>query len=212
MEDIQHAYASASLGVFSDLAGQIAQMLQRMGKEGSSAYKTPFLASKAAAIAQTLISTEVSTMKAMELGPIFGIPASTAIRAIGYASVALIAGQTIVGMAHDGIDCVPETGTWLLDEGERVVTVQTSATLDSTLERVQQQKQEDREASANGFNYSPIIQVNGNPDDRTILMIQNAVKQGAKEGYQMFVSHLSSGQGQVSKALGNGWGTSRRKR
>ncbi len=212
MEDIQHAYASASLGVFSDLTGQTAQMLQSMGKEGSTAYKTLFLASKAAAIAQTLISTEVSAMKAMELGPIFGIPASTAIRAMGYASVALIAGQTIAGMAHDGIDRVPETGTWLLQKGERVVTAQTSAKLDSTLESVQQQKQEERESIANGFNYSPTIQVNGNPDDRTILMMQNAVKQGAKEGYQMVVSHLSSGQGQVSKALGNGWGTSRRKR
>lgn len=213
MQDLQAGYTSASLGMFSDLAGQSAALLQTMGKEGGAAYKALFIASKAAAIAQAVINTEVAATKAMaEGGLIFGMPAATVIRAVGYASVGLIAGQTIAGMAHDGIDRVPETGTWLLQKGERVVTAQTSAKLDSTLESVQQQKQEDRESIANGFNYSPTIQVNGNPDDRTIMMMQNAVKQGAKEGYQMVVNHLSSGQGQVSKALGNGWGTSRRKR
>ena len=36
-------------------------------------------------------------------------------------------------MAHDGIDSVPQTGTWLLEKGERVMTAQTSAKLDSKL-------------------------------------------------------------------------------
>ena len=39
----------------------------------------------------------------------------------------------IAGMAHDGIDSVPQTGTWLLQKGERVTTAQTSAKLDGTL-------------------------------------------------------------------------------
>lgn len=38
----------------------------------------------------------------------------------------------------DGIDAVPETGTWLLQKGERVVTSATSAKLDKTLSRVQE--------------------------------------------------------------------------
>jgi hypothetical protein len=39
-------------------------------------------------------------------------------------------------MAHDGIDSVPQTGTWLLQKGERVTTAQTSAKLDKTLNNI----------------------------------------------------------------------------
>src|SRR5690606_16283965 len=42
----------------------------------------------------------------------------------------------LAGMAHDGIDSVPQTGTWLLQKGERVTTAQTSAKLDKTLDSI----------------------------------------------------------------------------
>ncbi|WP_138436510.1 hypothetical protein [Marinobacter shengliensis] len=42
----------------------------------------------------------------------------------------------LTGMAHDGIDSVPKEGTWLLDKGERVLTSETSAKLDATLNQV----------------------------------------------------------------------------
>lgn len=65
------------------------------------------------------------------IGPI-AAPAAAA-SALAYAGglSASIAG--IAGMAHDGIDAVPQTGTWLLQKGERVTTAQTSAKLDKTL-------------------------------------------------------------------------------
>lgn len=173
LQDIQAGYTSASLAMFSDLAGQSAQLLQSIGQEGSLAYKTLFIASKAAAMAQAVINTELAATKAMaEGGLIMGIPAATAIRAVGYASVALIAGQSLAGMAHDGIDRVPETGTWLLQKGERVVTASTSAKLDATLERVQQSRQ----ASAGGTFY---IQnsFTGKPDDATLEAIDQRNRQ-----------------------------------
>lgn len=173
LEDIQAGYTSASLSMFSDLAGQSAQLLQSIGQEGSLAYKTLFIASKAAAMAQAVINTELAATKAMaEGGMIMGIPAATAIRAVGYASVALIAGQSLAGMAHDGIDRVPETGTWLLQKGERVVTASTSAKLDATLERVQQSRQ----ASAGGTVH---IQnsFTGKPDDATLEAIDQRNRQ-----------------------------------
>ena len=37
-------------------------------------------------------------------------------------------------MAHDGIDSVPKTGTWLLEKGERVLTSETSKKLDAKLD------------------------------------------------------------------------------
>ena len=44
--------------------------------------------------------------------------------------------SSAVGMAHDGIESVPQTGTWLLQRGERVVTESTSKKLDRTLDSV----------------------------------------------------------------------------
>ncbi|MEX6327204.1 phage tail tape measure protein [Providencia hangzhouensis] len=41
---------------------------------------------------------------------------------------------SLTGMAHSGIDRVPKTGTWLLEEGERVMTQDTSARLDNVLD------------------------------------------------------------------------------
>lgn len=45
------------------------------------------------------------------------------------------------------------------------------------------------------------IQVNGNPDDRTLQLIQQAAKDGARQGYKMVVGDLAQGTGQASKAL-----------
>lgn len=133
-QDIQDAYTLATLGTFSSLTGSIADMFKETAGESSTAYKVMFLASKAASIAQAVISTEVAAAKALELGPIMGIPAASLIRGLGYASVGLIAAQTISGMAHSGIDNIPKEGTWLLDKGERVVDARTNSDLKDFLQ------------------------------------------------------------------------------
>lgn len=53
------------------------------------------------------------------------------------AAVAALATSATVGIAHEGIDRVPKSGTWLLEEGERVITENTSARLDKTLAAIQ---------------------------------------------------------------------------
>ena len=60
------------------------------------------------------------------------VPASAAL----ISTTGLAQGLALTGMAHDGIDSVPETGTWLLQKGERVTTASTSAKLDKTLDDV----------------------------------------------------------------------------
>lgn len=109
--------------------GSMTQMVKDSAGEQSGAYKAMFLVQQAIAIGQAIISTELAAAKALELGPVLGIPASTLVRGMGYASVGLIAAQTISGMAHDGIDNIPKEGTWLLDKGERVVDSRTNADL-----------------------------------------------------------------------------------
>ncbi len=49
---------------------------------------------------------------------------------------AAVSGLALAGLAHDGIDSIPETGTWLLKKGERVVAGETSKKLDNTLSRI----------------------------------------------------------------------------
>lgn len=115
--------------------------------------------------------------------------------------------SALSGMAHDGIDAVPETGTWLLQKGERVTTASTSAKLDQTLDRVGRQ-------STGGGSYNPSFEmtINGDPDARTMAMMEQAVKRGAQQGYDMVTSDIAAGTGRVSKGLGTGWQTKRRAR
>jgi len=54
------------------------------------------------------------------------------------------------------------------------------------------------------------IQVNGNPDDKTLQLIKQAAKDGAKQGYQMVVGDLAEGKGHASKALRHTFTTSNR--
>ena len=49
---------------------------------------------------------------------------------------ATVSALMLTGMAHDGIDKVPQTGSWLLKKNERVVTAETSAKLDRTLDSI----------------------------------------------------------------------------
>lgn len=141
VKDLAQSQQNAQMDIWQDLLSrtgtifsQMAEMVKETAGESSSAYKAMFLVNQGISVAQALINTEVAATKAMaEGGMIAGIPMSTAIRALGYASVGLIAGQTIAGMAHDGIDSVPREGTWLLDKGERVVDSRTNSDLKNYL-------------------------------------------------------------------------------
>lgn len=57
--------------------------------------------------------------------------ASSAIAALKGMAVmgAFVTGSTLAGMAHDGMDSIPEEGTWLLNKGERVVDSRTNEDL-----------------------------------------------------------------------------------
>lgn len=107
--------------------GSMTEMVKDAAGEGSAAYKAMFLAQQAIAIGQAIINTELGATAALKVDPTGFMSMMT--RGIGYASVGLIAAQTISGMAHDGIDNIPKEGTWLLDKGERVVDSRTNADL-----------------------------------------------------------------------------------
>lgn len=113
--------------------GTMTEMVKESKGEQSKTYKAMFLAQQAIAVGQAIISTELAAMQPLAQMGIFGIPASMLIRGMGYASVGIIAAQTVAGMAHDGIDNIPKEGTWLLDKGERVVDSRTNSDLKNYL-------------------------------------------------------------------------------
>lgn len=134
--NLSDAWRSATLANFAFVTGDAAAMLRGLGHEGSLAYKAMFIASKAAGIAQAIINTEISATRARaELGPALGIPMAEKMRALGYASVGIMAATSLTGMAHSGIDQIPREGTWLLDKGERVLSPRQNSDLTSYLKQ-----------------------------------------------------------------------------
>lgn len=84
-----------ALNAVSNTADQLLAVLRASGKERTAIAKAAFLAQKAIAVAEIIINTEVGAAKAIgQLGP-FGIPLATLIRAAGYASAGIVAGQAI---------------------------------------------------------------------------------------------------------------------
>lgn len=144
-KDLVQSQHDAQMNIWQDLLtrtgtifSSMAEMIKNTAGESSAAYKVMFLTNQSISMAQAMINTEVAATKAMaEGGYVMGIPMASAIRGLGYASVGLIAAQTIAGMAHNGIDNIPREGTWLLDGGERVLNPQQNKDLTNYLNQRQ---------------------------------------------------------------------------
>lgn len=102
MGTIQEAYKSATLGVFSSMTGNVADLMGDMVGKSSAAYKIMFAASKASAIAQAIVNTQEASTKALTMGPIFGIPAAALVTGLGYASIGIMAATAVAGFSEGG--------------------------------------------------------------------------------------------------------------
>ncbi|QHI16253.1 tape measure protein [Acinetobacter haemolyticus] len=107
--DARQADFENQLQVYSQIAGLTAQTFDQMTSmlrdsvgESNALYKTMFLAGKAASIAQAIVNTEEGATKALAQGGAYGSILAGVVRATGYASVGMIAAQTIAGFASGG--------------------------------------------------------------------------------------------------------------
>ncbi len=198
-------------GIFSDLGKSVIKALvdmaaqwivyqgvQMLVNKSTQASAIPSMIANAQATAlQAQLAAFASTAAIPIVGPGLAPAAMAAAAAITEPMVAAISAASLSGMAHDGIDAVPETGTWLLQKGERVTTAATSAKLDATLDRVANQ------STGGGTVYSPTITIpiNGNPSDATLALVRKAADEGAERGYRKAVNSVASGQGDLHKAL-----------
>ncbi|HFQ6845204.1 TPA: phage tail tape measure protein [Serratia marcescens] len=207
-------------GIFSDLGKSVVKALIDMaaqwlvyqgvqllvGKTAQAAAIPAMVANAQATALQAQLAAFASTAAIPIVGPALAPAAMATAATITEPMVASISAAGLSGMAHDGIDAVPETGTWLLQKGERVTTAGTSAKLDATLERVS------RDANTGGVapNIEIHTQVNGDPDARTLQMLKETQRAAVKEALEQSAYQIATGRGDVGKAVGMGWQTKRR--
>ncbi|HCI4239274.1 TPA: phage tail tape measure protein [Klebsiella pneumoniae] len=201
--DLYSTMQQVGAQTFSSMTDMIVQWAET-GKLNAQDFAATFIQSvgtallqyAAAQVAMAALNAFTQWIGVPYVGP--AVAPAQAIAAAAAAGVFMTAiGSALHGQAHDGIDSVPETGTWLLQKGERVTTAKTSAKLDATLDRVANQ------STGGGALYSPTINIpiNGNPSDATLALVRKAADEGAERGYRKAVNSVASGQGDLHKAL-----------
>ena len=135
LSQIEQSRRQLALASAGQMFGSMAEISKTFAGEQSGLYKVMFATSKAFAIAESSVKLWQAIANASVSAP---FPANLANMAtVGTAVAGLVSNIMSVGMAHDGIDKVPKTGTWLLEKGERVTTAETSAKLDRMLNNIQ---------------------------------------------------------------------------
>lgn len=104
-KDIRIANDMAILAAVGNSTDQLYSLLQQAGAEQTALGKAVFLASKAIAVAEIIMNTEVAAAKAQAQFGAFGTPIAMGIRVAGYASAGLVAGMAIAeASAENGYD------------------------------------------------------------------------------------------------------------
>lgn len=171
------------------LAYQAVQLLVGKTTQASAASTMTFnaLASQQMAAINAFASTAAIPI----VGPFMAPGAAAAAIAATSPMVGAVASLSLAGMAHDGIDAIPETGTWLLEKGERVTTAETSAKLDKTLSDIQQ-----------GGAGQPIVNLY---EDASKAGTVSSRQEDGQNFIDIFVSNIM-GDGKAHKALSRKYG------
>ncbi|HBT4313228.1 TPA: phage tail protein [Klebsiella aerogenes] len=201
--------------------------------EQSAMYKAAFVTQKAFAIAQAALQLPMAMGQALAGLPFpANIAAMASVVGLMASITSSISSAATVGFASGGY-----TGSGgkyqpagIVHKGEYVFDQESTNRIGvSQLEALRNGKPLDATLGRSGFgtgvqNVSnsqqttiirptvtvPPITINGNPSDATVLLVQQATREGAKQGYQQVANDLAKGVGQVHKALTGGYNTGRR--
>ncbi len=200
-DSVKNLAVSMGETVINTLAQMAAQWLVYqgvqllVGKTAASAGSAGLVGNAIATQAQASLAAFASTAAIPIIGPALAPAAATAAMAATAPMVAMVTAGSLAGMAHDGIDAVPETGTWLLQKGERVTTAATSAKLDATLDRV------GRDVDGGGNRQlQQNITINGDPSTRDLERYKAAMREGADLAYARVQNDIANGTG-IGKTL-----------
>ena len=173
LQEIEQARQMAQMAAGEQFFGNLSSAAKVFFGENSKLYMAAFAMEKSYAIAKALINVPKSYSDAFAavvgipfVGPALAPAAGIAAAAAQVAQAAAIGSISMTGMAHDGIDSIPQTGTWLLEKGERVTTAGTSAKLDATLEEIRRGQQHNRYDNRQST-VNQTFNVQGQVDNRT---------------------------------------------
>ncbi|HCM7509650.1 TPA: phage tail length tape measure family protein [Klebsiella aerogenes] len=211
----------------------ITDAMGTMFGEQSVMYKAAFVTQKAFALAQAAVQLPMAMAQALSSQPFpYNLAAMATVAGLMATITSSISSAAAVGFASGGY-----TGSGgkyqpagIVHKGEYVFDQESTNRIGvSQLEALRNGKPLDATLGRSGFgtgvqNVSnsqqttiirptvtvPPITINGNPSDATVLLVQQATREGAKQGYQQVANDLAKGVGQVHKALTGGYNTGRR--
>lgn len=121
----ENAMAQLQIGQAEATASSLSSITKTMFGEQSKIHRASFIAEKILATSRAVMNIQVAMSSAAASLPFpanLGAMLTVASNVAGIVSnIASLKPPPVQGQAHDGLDYVPKEGTWMLDEGERVV-------------------------------------------------------------------------------------------
>ncbi|EMW0871566.1 phage tail tape measure protein [Klebsiella quasipneumoniae] len=168
-----------------------------VGKTTQATAVAPLIANAQATALQAQLAAYASTAAIPIVGPGLAPAALAAAAGVTTPLVAAISASALAGMAHDGIDKIPETGTWLLKKGERVTTAGTSAKLDATLDQVRQQRTTGGRQIVAEFHNT----FSGKPDDAMLASFDKRQRESEKRLVKYLTSQIMEPTEEYGRAI-----------
>ena len=200
------------LGGIGEGFSGLAEIVSKSAGESNAAYKTLFAISKAFAVAQSTLNLQLALSNAMASGPFpWNMAAMAQVAAAGGQVISSIGAMSYGGGREHG-GPVSASSMYRVGEGGKPEIFKASNGSQYMIPGDNGRVISNRDIGGGGgeFNYSPTININGNPDDKTIALVEAAVARGGKQVYQQISGDLASGKGNVSKSLQSGWTAKRR--
>lgn len=178
------------------VAGSLTQITGDLLGKQSKAYRVMFAVEKGFAIARSVMAIQTGIAQAAALPFPANFPAmASVISATASIISTLQSVRQPIGQAHDGIMSVPESGTWNLQKGERVLPQYTAKRLDKTLDNLQ--GGQGVQVVINNYT-SANVEATTDDDGKLKILITNEIN-------KQVPSQLANPNSPISKGLKNNW-------
>lgn len=182
-QQLDEQQSAQRVAIYQGLFSSITGLAQSFAGEQSAAYRISFAIEKGFAIAQSVMAIQQSIAKAMAVGFPANIPLiaqSVAQGAQVISSIKNVQAPAVAGIAHGGLDYVPKESTYLLDEGERVLSPRQNKDLTNFMSNGSGNSNSAVQVNIIN-NSSARVQSSDNGRTITITDVRNEVKRGFAE-------------------------------
>lgn len=191
--------ASMNLSYGEQIFGSMTDMLEASGAKQSGIYKVMFAAEKAFAIARSMVAIQLGIAEAAANPFPYNLAAMASVAASTAGIISNI--TSVAGVFHGGTDYVPKEASYLLDEGERVLSPRQNQDLTSFLAN----RETPQAAGGIVINNNTPMQVRAEKreDGKTYVTIDQLD--------QWFESSVQNPNSKASKAMQQNFNSSRRR-